>query len=145
MWDKLLELDLFNPNKIVGLKKATPAQILEKILADQWTLHPDDKDMIVMYHKLGYELNGKQFQIDSKMVCIGDDQTYTAMAKTVGLPVAMATLQILNKKITTPGVQLPIKKEVYQPILKELESLGVQFKETNMPYIGYNPDQLVGN
>jgi saccharopine dehydrogenase-like NADP-dependent oxidoreductase len=145
MWDKLLELDLFNPNKIVGLKKATPAQILEKILADQWTLHPDDKDMIVMYHKFGYELNGKQFQIDSKMVCIGDDQTYTAMAKTVGLPVAMATLQILNKKITTPGVQLPIKKEVYQPILKELESLGVQFKETNMPYIGYNPDQLVGN
>lgn len=145
MWDKLLELDLFNPNKIVGLKKATPAQILEKILADQWTLHPDDKDMIVMYHKLGYELNGKQFQIDSKMVCIGDDQTFTAMAKTVGLPVAMATLQILNKKITTPGVQLPIKKEVYQPILKELESLGVQFKETNMPYIGYNPDQLVGN
>ena len=145
MWDKLLELDLFNPNKIVGLKKATPAQILEKILSDQWTLSPSDKDMIVMYHKFGYELDGKQYQIDSKMVCIGDDQTYTAMAKTVGLPVAMATLQILNKKITTPGVQLPIKKEVYLPILKELESLGVQFKETYMPYIGYNPDQLVGN
>lgn len=143
MWDKLLELDLFNPNKIVGLKNATPAQILERILNDSWTLQPNDKDMIVMYHKFGYELDGKQQQIDSKMVCIGDDQTYTAMAKTVGLPVAMATLQILNRNIKTPGVQLPIRKEVYEPILKELEEFGVIFKETVMPYIGYNPDKLV--
>lgn len=141
MWDKLLELDLFNPNKKVGLKNATPAQILEKILTDSWTLQQDDKDMIVMYHKFGYEFNGKKEQIDSKMVCIGDDQTYTAMAKTVGLPVAMATLLILNGKITTPGVQLPIRKEVYEPILKELEEYGVVFKEQSMPYLGYNPDK----
>ena len=140
MWDKLLELDLFNPEKKVNLPNATPAQILEKILSDSWTLEPEDKDMIVMYHKFGYELNGKKSQIDSKMVCIGDDQTYTAMAKTVGLPVAMATLLILNKKITTPGVQLPINKEVYEPILKELEEYGVVFKEQKMPYFGYNPD-----
>lgn len=140
MWDKLLELDLFNPDKKVDLPNATPAQILEKILLDSWTLEPNDKDMIVMYHKFGYELNGKKQQIDSKMVCIGDDQTYTAMAKTVGLPVAMATLLILNGEITTPGVQLPIKKEVYQPILKELEEYGVIFNEQNMPYFGYNPD-----
>ena len=145
MWDKLLELDLFNAKKIVGLKNATPAQILERILNDSWTLQPHDKDMIVMYHKFGYELNGEQFQIDSKMVCIGDDETYTAMAKTVGLPVAMATLQILNGNIKTPGVQLPTREEVYLPILKELEEYGVIFKETNMPYIGYNPDRLIGN
>jgi saccharopine dehydrogenase-like NADP-dependent oxidoreductase len=142
MWDKLVELDLFNSNKKVGLKNATPAQILEKILGDSWTLQPDDKDMIVMYHKFGYELNGKNTQIDSKMVCIGDDQTYTAMAKTVGLPVAMATLLILNGIITTPGVQLPIRKEVYLPILKELEEYGVVFREQKMPYLGYNPDKV---
>jgi saccharopine dehydrogenase-like NADP-dependent oxidoreductase len=142
MWDKLVELDLFNPKKTVGLKNATPAQILEKILTDSWTLQPHDKDMIVMYHKFGFEIDGKQQQIDSKMVCIGDDQTYTAMAKTVGLPVAMATLLILNGKIKTPGVQIPIKKEVYLPILKELETFGIHFKETKMPYIGYNPDKL---
>jgi saccharopine dehydrogenase-like NADP-dependent oxidoreductase len=140
MWDKLLELDLFNPDKKVNLPNATPAQILEKILSDSWTLAPDDKDMIVMYHKFGYELYGEKTQIDSKMVCIGDDQTYTAMAKTVGLPVAMATLLILNGKITTPGVQLPIKREVYLPILKELEEYGVVFNEQTMPYFGYNPD-----
>jgi hypothetical protein len=143
MWDKLVELDLFNPNKIVGLKNATPAQILEKILTDSWTLQPDDKDMIVMYHKFGFEINGVKKQIDSKMVCLGDDQTYTAMAKTVGLPVAMATLQILNGNIKTPGVQLPINREVYLPILKELESFGVVFHETESHYEGYNPNNAM--
>ena len=138
MWDKLVELDLFNPNKIIALKNATPAQMLEKILTESWTLQPEDKDMIVMYHKFGYELNGEKKQIDATMVCIGDDQTYTAMAKTVGLPVAMATLQILNGNIKTPGVQLPITEEVYLPILKELEEYGVVFNEKEVPYNGYN-------
>lgn len=138
MWDKLVELDLFNDEKKLGLKNATPAQALEKILTDSWTLQPQDKDMIVMYHKFGYEVNGIRKQIDATMVCIGDDQTYTAMAKTVGLPVAMATLQILNGNIKTPGVQLPIKKEVYEPILKELEEYGVIFSEKEVNYKGYN-------
>jgi saccharopine dehydrogenase-like NADP-dependent oxidoreductase len=141
MWDKLLELDLFNRKKKVNLPHASPAQILEKILSDSWTLQPKDKDMIVMYHKFGYELNGKKQQIDSKMVCLGENQTYTAMSKTVGLPVAMATLLILNGKIKTPGVQLPIRAEVYLPILKELEKYGVVFNEQKVPYLGYNPDK----
>jgi len=139
VWDKLVELDIFNPDKKVGLKHATPAQILQKILLDSWTLHKDDKDMIVMYHKFGYELNGKKYQIDASMVVIGEDQTYTAMAKTVGLPVAMATLAILNGKITSPGVQIPITKEVYQPILKALQEFGISFTEKQVPYLGYNP------
>ena len=138
MWDKLVELDIFNPDKIIGLKNATPAQALEKILTDAWTLQPEDKDMIVMYHKFGYILNGEKKQIDATMVCTGDDQTYTAMAKTVGLPVAMATLQILNGNIKTPGVQLPVRKEVYEPILKELEEYGVIFHEKDVQYKGYN-------
>ena len=139
IWDKLLELDLFNAAKKVALKKATPAQILEKILSEKWTLEPEDKDMIVMYHKFGYILNNEQKQIDATMVCIGDDQTYTAMAKTVGLPVAIATLKILNGIIKTPGVQIPTSKEIYTPILKELEDYGVVFKEMDVDYLGYNP------
>ena len=139
IWDKLLELDIFNPDKRVELVRATPAQILQKILMDSWTLAEDDKDMLVMYHKFGYELHGEKHQIDATMVSVGDDQTYTAMAKTVGLPVAIATLAILNGKITTPGVQLPITKEVYEPILKELETFGITFHEKEVPYLGYNP------
>lgn len=138
IWDKLLELDLFNPTKKIGLKKATPAQILEKILSNSWSLNPEDKDMIVMYHKIGYELHGQNHQIDSRMVCIGDNQIYTAMAKTVGLPVAIATLKILKGIITTPGVQMPIEEEVYTPILKELEENGIHFIEEEVPYSGYN-------
>lgn len=142
IWDKLLELDIFNGSNIVGLKDATPAQILQKILMDSWTLQKEDKDMIVMYHKFGYELNGVKKQIESNMVVLGEDQTYTAMAKTVGLPVAMATLDILNGKIKSPGVQLPISKEVYDPILKELEEYGIQFNEKEVRYLGYNPHNL---
>ncbi|MFP4844865.1 saccharopine dehydrogenase family protein [Winogradskyella sp. PE311] len=139
VWDKFLELDIFNSNKMVELHSATPAQILQKILMDSWTLTEEDKDMIVMYHKFGYELNGEKYQIDATMVALGEDQTYTAMAKTVGLPVAIATMAILNGKIKTPGVQIPITKEVYLPILEELESYGVIFKEKEVPYLGYNP------
>ena len=98
--------------------------------------------MIVMYHKFGYELDGKFKQIDATMVSIGADQVHTAMARTVGLPVAIATLAILNGKITTPGVQIPIQKEVYNPILKELEEYGIIFKEYDVPYLGYNPNNV---
>ncbi|MCK0124806.1 saccharopine dehydrogenase NADP-binding domain-containing protein [Gelidibacter sp. F2691] len=139
VWEKFEELDIFSRNKMVGLKKATPAEILQKILMDSWTLHDDDKDMLVMYHKFGYELEGKMYQIDSTMVALGEDMTYTAMAKTVGLPVAMATLAILNGKIVTPGVQIPITKEVYGPILSELEAFDIKFTEKEVPYLGYNP------
>lgn len=144
MWEKLLDLDILNDEKFIGIKDASPAKALQKILMDRWTLSPDDKDMIVMYHKFGYELDGKKYQIDSNMVALGDDQTYTAMAKTVGLPVAMAAVKILNKEITTPGVQVPISKEVYEPILKELESFGINFTETEVPYLGYNPMSVDG-
>lgn len=144
MWDKLVELDLFNNKKTLGLSKATPAQGLQKILMDKWTLGPDDKDMIVMYHKFGYELNGERKQIDSHMVILGDDQTQTAMAKTVGLPVAIAAIKILNKEITKPGVQIPIAKEVYAPILKDMEAHGIVFKESFTQYLGYNPNNVEG-
>ena len=144
MWLKLIELDLFNPDKTIKLENATPAQILRKILEDSWTMAHDDKDMIVMYHKFGYELNGKKKQIDSNMVVLGENGTYTAMAKTVGLPVAMSALLILNKKITTPGVQIPIQTEVYDPILKQLSEYGIVFHEYQVPYLGYNPDSVAG-
>lgn len=142
MWEKLEELDIFNDKKTIGIKNATPAMALQKILEEKWTLSEEDKDMIVMYHKFGYELNGEKYQIDSHMTLIGEDQTHTAMAKTVGLPVAIAAIKILNGEITTPGVQRPIAKEVYEPILKELEDHGVIFKEEEVKYLGYNPENL---
>jgi len=144
IWDKLVELDIFSHTKKVGLKEATPAQILQKILSEKWCLCPDDKDMIIMMHKFGYELDGKRKQIESSLMVKGENQTYTAMANTVGLPVGIATLKILNKIITKPGVQLPIAKEVYTPILEELKEYGISFEERQVPYLGYNPDNVTG-
>ena len=144
MWEKLVELDLFNPDKKIGLQNATPAQMLQKILQDSWTLQKDDKDMIVMQHLFGYEIDGEKRQIESSLIVEGENQTYTAMAKTVGLPVAIATLKILKGEIKTPGVQLPISKEVYIPILKELELHGIKFTERKVKYLGYNPNHVMG-
>ena len=138
VWEKLEELNIFSDDKKVELKNATPAQILQKILLDSWTLSPEDKDMIVMYHKFGYELNGKKHQIDATMVCTGEDQTFTAMSKTVGLPVAIATLAILNNKIQSYGVQIPTKTELYTPVLNELKDFGIIFNEKETEYLGYN-------
>jgi saccharopine dehydrogenase-like NADP-dependent oxidoreductase len=144
MWEKLVELDLFSTEKKIGLKNATPAQMLQKILEESWTLAEDDKDMIVMQHLFGYEMNGEKHQIESSFVVLGENQTYTAMSKTVGLPVGIATLKILKGEIKTPGVQIPISKEVYAPILKELEAHGIKFTEKKTPYLGYNPNNVRG-
>jgi saccharopine dehydrogenase-like NADP-dependent oxidoreductase len=144
MWEKLVELDIFNPNKKIGLINATPAKMLQKILEEAWTLKEDDKDMIVMQHLFGYEINGEKLQIESSLVVIGENQTYTAMAKTVGLPVGIAALKILKGEIKTPGVQIPTNKEVYEPILKELENYGIIFSEKKTQYLGYNPNNVIG-
>ena len=144
MWEKLIELDLFNPKKKIEISNATPAQALQKILEDSWTLQENDKDMIVMQHLFGFEIDGKKHQIESSLIVEGENQTYTAMAKTVGLPMAIAALNILNGGIKTPGVQIPISKEVYEPILNELENYGIKFTEKEVPYLGYNPNHVIG-
>jgi hypothetical protein len=144
LWGKLQELNLFDANRKINTDNGTPAQVLQEILQQSWTLGPQDRDMIVMYHKFGYELDQKRYQIDANMVVIGESARHTAMAKTVGLPVAIATLLILNGKIREPGVQIPIRKEVYQPVLNSLKDYGIHFREYEVPYLGYNPDS-VGN
>jgi saccharopine dehydrogenase-like NADP-dependent oxidoreductase len=129
-------LDVFSDKKI-GLDKATPAQCLQKILEQKWTLQPEDRDMVVMYHKLGYLQDGQEKQIDSYMVVKGENSRETAMAKTVGLPVAIAARKILEGVITTPGVQIPITPEIYNPMLEELAQNGVEFVEKQVDYRGY--------
>ena len=128
LFDKFVWLGIFENTKI-ELKDATPAQILQHILEQKLSLSPNDKDMIVMWHRFLFKQDGNFKEIHSSMVVKGDDQTYTAMAKTVGLPVAIATKMILNEVIKTPGVHVPISKEIYEPILNELENYGVHFQE----------------
>jgi len=92
-------------------------------------LENTDLDMIVMKHEMEYHLNGVKHEANSTLIVKGEDKTYTAMAKTVGLPMAIATKLILQNKITAKGVQIPITPEFYKPILKELAKNGISFLE----------------
>ncbi len=123
---KLTWLGVFEKT-IIGLKEATPAQVLQHILEPKWKLSPEDKDMIVMQHKFEYELNGKRKQITSSLVVIGKDSTDTAMAITVGMPVAIAAEMLLKGQIKVTGVHVPVIPELYNPILNELEKYGIKF------------------
>ncbi|MBI9055686.1 MAG: saccharopine dehydrogenase NADP-binding domain-containing protein [Bacteroidales bacterium] len=125
---RLKWLGIFEETKI-GLKNATPAQILQKLLEEKWALGAEDKDIIVMQHQFDYSLNGKTKRITSSLVVRGKDQVHTAMAITVGTPVAIATKLFLTGVINQKGVIVPTMKDVYQPVLKELEEYGIVFIE----------------
>ena len=83
--------------------------------------------MIVMQHKFNYEIDGKNHDRKFSMVVKGDDSTHTAMAKTVGLPVFFACKLLLENRISLKGVKIPIYKEIYKPILKNLSNEGINF------------------
>ncbi len=130
LYPKFEWLGLFKNDSVCGFKGATPAQILESILVDKWVLDPQDKDMIVMHHEFEYALNEAHYKLSSSMINIGEDQTYTAMSNTVGLPVGIVTKMILKEQIQQRGVALPIHQDVYTPILDELGTLGITFKDS---------------
>ena len=128
IYQKIDWLGIFSGNK-VGMKNASPAQILQAICEEKWTLGTEDKDMIVMQHQFEYMQNGERKKLNSSLLVFGDDPRYTSMAKTVGLPVAIATKLILNGAIKSTGVRIPTTKDIYVPVLKELEENGINFIE----------------
>ncbi len=110
--------------------KLSSADILHHILLGKWAMEPDDKDMVVMQHEIEYTHKGNKIKMTSSMVIKGDDREHSAMAKTVGLPIAILARLILNKKITAPtGVLLPNMPTVYRPVLTELAHYGIEFHE----------------
>ncbi len=124
--EKLAWLGVFE-EKAIGIKRATPAKILQHLLEEKWALEPGDKDMIVMQHDFEYELNGQKKGIRSSLVVKGKDTMNTAMSITVGTPVAIATKLLLTGKINISGVHRPVTPNLYMPILEELEEYGIKF------------------
>ncbi len=128
---KLEWLGLFRKKRI-NLQNATPALILERLLMDKWKLKPGDRDMIIMHHEFEYELNGEKRLCHSTLTMKGEDDVNTAMAKLVGLPMGIFVKLVMQGKITSKGVNIPVLKEVYAPVLEELKEFGVVFQEREM-------------
>jgi saccharopine dehydrogenase-like NADP-dependent oxidoreductase len=129
MMYKLRWLGIFNDD-VIGLEQATPAEILQQLLESKWSLDTDDIDMIVMQHQFVYELNDEIKKIYSSMVVYGEDNVHTAMSISVGLPLAIAAKMLLTGGITDlTGVHIPTVKEIYEPIMKELENYKIRFTE----------------
>jgi saccharopine dehydrogenase-like NADP-dependent oxidoreductase len=129
LYDRFEWLGLFQKEPLVNIKGATPAQVLEKILVDKLSLEKGDKDMLVMLHEFEYEIKGKNYFHSSYMVNIGEDQVYTSMSNTVGIPVAICAKMILTKQIPDTGVIVPVLQHIYEPVLHELEQFGIKFTE----------------
>lgn len=110
------------------------ATILQWLLEGKWKLEPTDKDLVVMLHEIEYSIGSRQFKIDSSMVLTGEDAIHTAMAKTVGLPLAMGVCAYLKGEIKMNGLHIPIDARIYKPILKTLAQEGIVFQETLTSY-----------
>lgn len=126
--EKLNWLGLFT-DEVMEIKEATPAFFLQKILEKKWALGDKDRDLLVMQHQFEYENTGMKKRIISSMTYEGKDREHTAMSYTVGTPLAIATKLLATGQINLTGVHIPTMPELYKPILKELEDLGVQFIE----------------
>jgi saccharopine dehydrogenase (NADP+, L-glutamate forming) len=129
--EKIEWLGFFNDAKI-EMKEGTPAQLLQNLLEKKWVLRSHDKDMIVMQHLFEID-NSKNAKLPSKitssLVVKGTDPDHTAMAKTVGLPLAICVKNFLTGKFNLTGVQIPTVKEIYLPLLEEIKEYGINFEE----------------
>ena len=127
-FDALEWLGLFE-DRSIGLARATPAQVLQKLLEKKWKFQPHDRDLIAMLHKTTYELEGKLWLEQSSMVALGEDKSQTAMAKTVGLCAGIGAKLVLQGVINRRGVLIPTLPHVYEPILGELREHGIFFRD----------------
>ena len=125
--EKLEWLGLFSDRKLDRFQ-GSPARIFQDLLEDKWKLDTGDKDMIVMLHKMEVEMDQKMWEVQMSLAVCGDDEMITAMAKTVGLPLAITAKNVLAGKIQRTGVVIPVTPDIYMPILHELEQdFGISF------------------
>jgi saccharopine dehydrogenase-like NADP-dependent oxidoreductase len=126
---QLFYLGMDDMETVVNRGKCSPADLLQFAVENKLALKPEDKDMIVMLHEIQFSVGSRQSAITSSLVVKGENNLHTAMAKTVGLPLGIAAKLLLNGQLTLRGLQIPTSKEVYEPVLKELEEYGIVFRE----------------
>jgi saccharopine dehydrogenase-like NADP-dependent oxidoreductase len=124
---QLFYLGMDDDKTIINKGKCSAADVLQFSLETKLPLQDEDKDMIVMLHEIEYESENGQHKIESSLTLTGEGNQRTAMAKTVGLPLGIAAKLILNGKIQLEGLHIPVSKEIYAPLMQELEEHGIRF------------------
>ncbi len=123
-------LGIFNKEPIKANGKTSSGGILLELLLEKWEMLPEDKDMVVMQHELEYINRGNKTTLTSSMTLKGEKNGFSAMAKTVGLPMAILAKMILQNKIKPPvGVLIPNMPAIYRPLLTELAHFGIVFND----------------
>ncbi len=128
-------LGLFSNEKI-GIEAKTVSEAMIKLLKAKLRRPPDVRDMVVLYHELEAQYSGKDGRserITSTFVEYGEPEGFTAIARSVGLPIAIAVRLILNGRIPLTGCHIPTHAAIYGPILEELETQGFRFRIKSIP------------
>ena len=126
---QLFYLGMDDEETIINKGLCSAADVLQFTLEKKLALQSEDKDMIIMLHEIEYIKDNITYKSTGTLKLEGQDDIRTAMAKTVGLPLAVATKLILNGTITLKGLHIPIACDIYEPVLKELKPFGIAFNE----------------
>ncbi|MCS6844639.1 MAG: saccharopine dehydrogenase NADP-binding domain-containing protein [Caldilineales bacterium] len=109
---------------------AAPIDILTARMLEKMQYAAGERDMLILQHQIEAVYPDRTERITSTMVDFGIPHGHTSMARTVGLPAAIAVKMILNGQLDLTGVQIPVVPAIYEPVLNELEELGIRFVET---------------
>jgi saccharopine dehydrogenase (NADP+, L-glutamate forming) len=109
--------------------KNNPLDYLNVLTLRKMSMNPHERDMVVMHHEFIADYPSKKEYITSTLIDYGIPDGDTSVARTVALPAAIAVKMILNKQIAITGVHIPVIPEIYNPILDELEEMGITFLE----------------
>ncbi len=108
----------------------TPVDILAARMEAEMAYKPGERDMLIMQHEFVADYPNRREAITATMIDFGIPHGDTSMSRTVGLPAAIATRMILQGEIAgLTGVQVPVVPAVYEPVLAELEKLGISLEE----------------
>jgi saccharopine dehydrogenase (NADP+, L-glutamate forming)/spermidine synthase len=121
-------IGLFGEKQIASGTK-TYLDALCNLFKEKLRYSKGETDMIVMRHEFVVDYPDRKEYISSTLLDYGIPNGDSSMSRTVSLPVAIAVRLVLEGAITLTGLQIPIVPELYNPILKELEQLGIKFVE----------------
>lgn len=127
--DRLEWLNLLSDEPL-PIQNGSALDILGAKMLEKLQYGEGERDMIILQHtfEASYPDN-KREKIQSTLIDFGIPHGDSSMARTVGLPAAIGTKLILEGKINMTGVHIPVKSQIYTPILQELKILGIEFKE----------------